>query len=60
MNSYRRLEGAIFSIQSVDKTLVKYGKDPAAKNQESLFGPEQLKNQVESVKTSQVVSLAHR
>ena len=51
-------------LQCVDKSLVKYGKDSAAKNQESLFGPDfcsQLKNQVESVKTfSQVVSLAHR
>ena len=51
-------------LQCVDKSLVKYGKDSASKNQESLFGPDfcsQLKNQVESVKTfSQVVSLAHR
>ena len=51
-------------FQCVDKSLVKYVKDSASKNQESLFGQDfcsQLKNQVKSVKTfSQVASLAHR
>ena len=51
-------------LQCVDKSLVKYDKDLAPKNPESLFGLDccfQLKTQVKSVKTfSQVVSLAHR